>query len=141
MKTTPEHDELLNEVLTGGNVTELRTKSLDDTLTAVRQHRRLRHALRCASPVAAIGILMAIFWYRHSQFPQPVAVQPAAAAMAAPTVPGTSIRLVSDEELLAMFPDRPVALVGPPENRQFVFLDEKRASQAHDPRQVRAHSL
>lgn len=42
------------------------------------------------------------------------------------TVPGTSIKLVSEEELLALFPDRPVALVGPPEDRRFVFLDEAR---------------
>ena len=36
---------------------------------------------------------------------------------------------MSDDELLAMFPGRPVALLGPPEDRRFVFLDEQRSSK------------
>jgi hypothetical protein len=55
-----------------------------------------------------------------------------AAQPAVQTVPGTNIRLVSDEELLAMFPGRPVALVGPPEDRKFVFLDEQRQAKSRD---------
>ncbi len=61
--------------------------------------------------------------------------------MTSPIVPGTSIRLVSDEELLAMFPDRPVALVGPPENRQFVFLDERPLPKSTDKSLLRNQRL
>jgi hypothetical protein len=43
-----------------------------------------------------------------------------------PTVPGTSIRLLTDEELLSMFPGRAVALLGTGSQRQLVFLDEHR---------------
>jgi len=47
-------------------------------------------------------------------------------------VPGTNIRVVNDEELLAMFPDRPVALVGPPDKRQFVLLDQARGQSGNE---------
>src|SRR5688572_27454503 len=139
MKTSPEHDELLNEVLTGENATELRSASLNYTLTAVRRQRRFRQVLRGACPVAALAILTAILWYRQAPLIQPVAIQPS--VVGGPTVPGTSIRLVSDEELLAMFPDRPVALIGPPEERHFVFLDEKRPSRPRGAQSVKAHNL
>lgn len=139
MKTPSDRNELLNEVLTVENASKLRAKSLEVTLTAVRRQRRLRHALRCASPIVALGILTAALWYRQAPSIQPVAVQPA--VIAAPTVPGTSIRLLSDEELLAMFPDRPVALIGPPDERQFVFLDEKRNSRSRGTHSIKAHNL
>ena|SRR5688572_6419682 len=139
MKTSPEHEELLNEVLSSESSAELRTASLNYTLTAVRRQRRLRNAVRCASPVAALAVLAAILWYRQAPPIRPVAFQPS--VIGGPTVPGTSIRLVSDEELLAMFPDRPVALIGPPEERHFVFLDEKRPSRPRGAQSVKAHNL
>ena len=142
MKTSPEHDALLSAVLSSSTANELRAKSLDRALAAVRQRRRLRHALRAAGGVVTAGVMAAILWNRHAPDPQPVAaIHPPAVTSAVPTVPGTNIRVVSDEELLAMFPDRPVALVGPPGNRQFVFLDQKRTSQTHDAPRAKGHNL
>jgi hypothetical protein len=34
------------------------------------------------------------------------------------------VRVISDEELFALFPGRSLALVGPPGHQQLVFLDE-----------------
>ncbi len=39
-------------------------------------------------------------------------------------IPGTSIRVLNDEQLLALFKDRPVALVGQPGNQRLLLLDE-----------------
>jgi hypothetical protein len=36
----------------------------------------------------------------------------------------TGVRLLTDEQLLAMFPGRPVALIGPAGDQRLVFLDE-----------------
>lgn len=40
------------------------------------------------------------------------------------TIPGTSVRLVSDEEMLALLKDRPIALIGQPGRQRLVLLDE-----------------
>jgi hypothetical protein len=34
------------------------------------------------------------------------------------------VKLINDDELLALFPDRPVALIGKPGQQQLVFLDK-----------------
>ena len=39
-------------------------------------------------------------------------------------IEGTSIRILSDEELFAMFPNRPRGIIGPPDSPQILFLDE-----------------
>ena len=45
-------------------------------------------------------------------------------------IPGTNIRVLSDEELLAFFKGRPVGLVGPPENQRLVLFGD--AVDVHD---------
>jgi hypothetical protein len=41
------------------------------------------------------------------------------------TIEGTPIRVIGDEELLALFQGRPVALLGEPGHQRLVLLDEK----------------
>ena len=126
MKMPPDRDELLREVLSSN---ELRAVSLEKTLTAARRQRQLRHVLRGAGVMALVGIAAVLIWPHQTPISEPV-VAVNSTKPSAPTIPGTDIRVINDEELLAMFPDRPVALVGPPENRQFVFLDEQRHSKS-----------
>jgi len=132
MKPESDYGELLKEVISDGGATDLRASSLDHALAAVRRQRRMR-VVRGASLGAGCVVLVALLWREHAD--KPLAAnnpQPLTAVQATvETVPGTKIRLVSDEELLAMFPDRPVALVGPPNDRRFVFLDEQRSSRKH----------
>jgi hypothetical protein len=125
---TPERDELLDEILTGDNASHLRVSSLDRTLQCVRQQRRWHNTLRGASVVAIVGLVAIVIWSRQrptGRQQMAGSIQSVARVESGRTIPGTSIRVVNDEELLAMFPNRPVALVGPPERRQFVLLDEK----------------
>src|SRR5688572_30521462 len=119
MKTPFEPEEFLNDVMSPD---ELRTATLECTLAATRRHRQWRRTVRGARVVAACAILATIILREHAPSVPPIATDTLPPALAIQTVPGTNIRLVSDEELLALFPDRPVALVGPPENRHFVFL-------------------
>jgi len=137
MKTKPDHDELLNEVLSESAPQNFREASLLRTLTSARRHRRTRSALHVVGATGiCFALLAGVIWHQRNSSStannRPESVAPIQAS--APTVPGTNIRLVSDDELLAMFPDRPVALLGPPDKRQFVFLDEHRA---HPGRTVR----
>jgi hypothetical protein len=126
MKTESDHNELLSDVLSENAPADFRNTSLQRTLASARQHRRARMVLRTSAAAAiCVALVAAILWQRNDS--TNIAVKGGPSAPAVQTIPGTSIQLVSDDELLAMFPDRPVALVGPPGNRQFVFLDEQRA--------------
>ena len=77
--------------------------------------------------VGLVGLVATVVWSRQrpTGHQQAGNDQSVARIESDKTIPGTSIRVVNDDELMAMFPNRPVALVGPPERRQFVLLDEK----------------
>ncbi len=128
MKTKFEPKEFLNEVVSPD---ELRAATLERTLTAARGHRRWRRTVRGAGAVAACAILATIILRESAPTVPSIATNNPQPASSTQTIPGTDIRLMSDDELLAMFPGRPVALLGPPEDRRFVFLDEQRSSKTH----------
>jgi hypothetical protein len=134
MKTKPD-DDLLQEIFTESASDDFRAAALERTLISARRQRRLRRAGRvCGAIAICAAILGAIFWHTQEAASDRVArnsiQSPTTPQTEVPTVPGTSIRLVSDDELLGMFPDRPVALVGPPANQRFVFLDELPGAKA-----------
>lgn len=136
MKTKPEHEQLLNEIVSE-EAAGFRAASLQRTLASARRHRQARAALRVGGGMAAAIALASAAWWHWSPAINSVENPSVAVTAAQPvreTVPGTSIQVVSDEELLAMFGDRPVAIVGPPENRQFVFLDEQARANNRSPR-------
>jgi hypothetical protein len=132
---TPERDELLDEIMSGDNASNLRETSLDRTLQAVRRQQRLHHTIRGVGAVAIVGLVATVVWNQQRLEHDQIATSSPNVARTdvSKTIPGTSIRVLNDEELLAMFPNRPVALVGGPENRQFVLLDEKRMAKASEP--------
>ena len=128
MKPKPDHDELLREVFSEETTAaSFREASLQRAMTAVRRQRTVRRAARATIAMAAV-VAMAAWFGSTPRNAKGASGRMAIASPAAPvpTVSGTKIRLVGDEELLAMFPDRPVALLGPPQHRQFVFLDTPR---------------
>ena len=128
MKIKPDHDELLSEVFSEATTADsFREASLNRAMAAARRHRTVRRAARATFAITAVVVVVA--WLgRSPRQPNssPGRTPMASTAAPAPTVSGTKIRLMGDEELLAMFSDRPVALIGPPERRQFVFLDTPR---------------
>jgi hypothetical protein len=124
MKTRPEND-LLNDIFS--TTRDFRAESLAQTLVFARQQRRRRKGFR-VSIIATFyfGLLLALNSKINLHQPSsPVAMNPAPSTKPNfSTVPGTSIRILNDEELLKLFANRPVAFFGPPENRQFIVLDE-----------------
>jgi hypothetical protein len=127
MKTPDELDRLLNDVLAPEAADEFRGATLQTTLAAVQRRKRRRSLARKAALIALPVVLAGGLWWlqptERTQLQQAsVNPQPAATAPAQ-FIPGTDIRLISDEELFALFPDRPLALIGPKGHQQLVFLD------------------
>ena len=121
-----EREKLLDEILADDNLAQLRQASLREGLGLLRRQRRRRLALRAAVPAMAVCMLGLGLWVnsRHTQ---------AHLAMIRPPQPARSsgesagrVRYLSDDELLALFPNRPVALVGRPGRQRLVFLDQVR---------------
>ena len=123
----PEHDRLLNEIVTGEELADFREASLQRALTAIRQQRRRQRFVRLGA--LAVVPLLAALGIVFSRSPKPP-LQKIAASNASPVAvssaqPRTApVKFINDDELLALFPDRPVALIGKPGRQQLVFLDK-----------------
>ncbi len=115
MKRT-EQERLLNEVLSGEELREFRQASLEHALASLHRLRRQRRAWRACAWGSLPVLLIAALLVNRPDAPVPL---PAAARPEAPPV-----KFINDDELMALFPNRPVALIGAPGHQQLVFLDE-----------------
>ena len=126
------HDPLLDELLAGAELEPLRESALRLMLAESRRARQQRQALAAAA-LALAPVLAALALLGHhlsgSRPSTPAVAALAPVEKAAPSAPEPApaarpgLRIVTDKELLALFPDRPVALVGPPGRQRLVFLD------------------
>lgn len=135
-----EDHPLLHEVLTSEELAAFRRDTLSAGLDAVRRRRRLRRARQLSLSVA-VPIIAAWVWLANWPSPQrslpsltPAAERPALArsdvpvSVAVPQAAATPpIKMITDQELLALFPDRTKALIGEPGRQRLVFLDGKPA--------------
>lgn len=123
MKRSDE-DRLLNQIL-ADDVEDFRRSSLTLALRKNRQRRRTQTTMAVLGlvVVAALGAF---------HFAKPVAklappIQTASVTKTAPTsTPAkleSHVKILTDEELFALFPDRQVALIGKPGHQQLIFLD------------------
>jgi hypothetical protein len=135
----PDHDDLLKEVFADEALDALRANSLGAGLAALRARRRNR-ALRLGALASVPVLALAAVWLnravQETAIPQPtiavvtaapnptLKIYPAIAANDAPPVP-----TISDEELLALFPNRAVGLLGAPGHQQLVFFDKQIAAR------------
>lgn len=123
----PEHDRLLKEIVTGEELADFREASLQQGLTAIRQQRRRQRALRLGALAAVpVAVVLGIVFSRSPKPPvREIAASNASPVAVSSAPPGTApVKLINDDELLALFPDRPVALIGKPGQQQLVFLDK-----------------
>jgi hypothetical protein len=122
------HDPMLREIISGSEQDDFRRHTLEAGLGAVRRRRRTRAATRYGSLLAIVCLLALVI--RMIQPATPSAPSIAATRPSTRSTPTPAgIKMISDEELFALFPGRAVALVGPPGQQQFVFLDKDRAQQ------------
>jgi hypothetical protein len=131
MRTPDELDRLLDATLTTERSDDARRATLNTGLAALQRRNRRRQFQRrmlVAAPV--VLLLIALTSSLISQPNGNTGSNIAARSELSPepdTIPGTPIRIISDDELFALFPDRPLALIGPKGNQQLVFLDEPRS--------------
>jgi hypothetical protein len=131
---TPRFDSLHRDVLAGEEAAPCRAASLEQMLVLV-QHRRCRRRRRSGLWVALPAVLACAFLLLRSPAPASrfaATVTSSTGEIAGSAAPSGSrsagdapVRFITDEELLNLFPDRPVALVGAAGRQRFVFLDER----------------
>ena len=134
MKPDPKH-RLLDELLSDDPLDQLRAATLEQGLLLVRRRRRIRRIARTSGwigiVVALVLAIPALFRSQpaHDHATQPTRSDAGAIAQTAVEPPvesdeETGVRFLTDDQLLALFPGRPVALIGPAGDQQLVFLDE-----------------
>lgn len=116
---TEGKSRLLKETFRTGELEALRAASLQSVLSAARGKRRRRLAARAAA-LAFLVISTAVGLISFSG--TPFAPQKAADASGSARQPGP-VEILTEEELFALFPDRPLALIGPPGKQELIFLD------------------
>jgi hypothetical protein len=116
---TPEKKQLLNEVLGGDELDRFRDATLSGGLEALRRRARRRRQFQAAAMVAP---LLFLAWHWRYQPPTPAHQE------AVPTPPAVAetgkVKYITKKELFALFPNRPIALIGEPGHQQFLLLDE-----------------
>jgi hypothetical protein len=119
-----DQNQLLNEVLGGQHLEGFRQTTLENGLRALRQRRRRRRmtqvcAVACL-PLLAAALLLSL---RGISPVKRIAMTPVSRQQTVPTPnPKIAVKIISDEELFALFPNRSMALVGKPGHQQLVFL-------------------
>jgi len=130
---SPEQDPLLNELLSGEELSVLRRTSLEHGLATLRRQRNRRKIARHALTLCLWSLLIAgLFSYdanRHSSSDPNVPARPPAADVTSGNE--SQVKFIDDDELFRLFPGRAMALIGKPGAQELVFLDRS-SSGFHD---------
>lgn len=113
-----DQDRLLREVLADESLARLRRDSLASGLASLRARKRWRSLLAVA---ASLMVMLAVFFVARRE-----SLSPRISTVAETSIP--HVNLIDDEQLFALFPDRPAALIGPPGAQKLIFLDALAAS-------------
>jgi len=120
MKKQSDREELLTDIL--AEESQLRFTTLELGLAEMRRVHRRRRAVRiCTAVCTPVFMLAAAVFVRDFQARR-TSVAPV--VQVEEMIPGTSFRVMSDEQLLTLFKGRPVALVGPAGHQRLLLLDE-----------------
>jgi len=123
----PDKDPLLKEILEDEKLAGFRRTALDRALEAMRRARRARRATRMRMlvllPVLTLLLLSLPKLAQKPAGPASHAHPRQTMTVASAPVKEPGVKVISDEELFALFPDRPVALIGRPGHQKLVLLD------------------
>jgi hypothetical protein len=122
-----EQDRLLSQLLAGDERSDFRRASLEQGLALIRRRRRARRVGRwCVLALLPLAFGAAILF----SWPSRPDVRPVSIAQfhtpgtSGQTAKAGSIQIIDDEQLLALFSGRPLALVGQPGHQQLLLLDQ-----------------
>jgi hypothetical protein len=119
-----EYEHLLSDVLGDATVEQFRQNSLSRSLHRLRRRKRIKAAAQVCG-VAMLLLVPAWLMFRDNEATPSVAtsvpvIHSAAVSVQEPTSP--RIEEITDKELLSLFPERTVALIGPPGMQQLLVL-------------------
>ena len=121
------HDPLLDDLLSDGIDGAAESVSLETLLSDARRVRRQRRLIRYGlGPLLAVLVLAQIALFLNHSRRLTTASQSTDASIPLPHSPPAApapIRTISDDELFALFPDRQLALIGPPGDQRLLFVD------------------
>ena len=113
-----DQDRMWRGVFAGEDLDPIRRASLEAGLSFLRKRRRKRQFWAVAGSVAPLAVILAVVAYRGRGGAS------GSSGLASVSTPAVhSVKFIDDAELLAAFPDRAVALIGPPGHQQLRFLD------------------
>jgi hypothetical protein len=121
----PNPEQLLKDLLSGDGLSDFRSTSLEYGLASLRLRRRRRRLVSIALMSTVPLVAVIVFFSQsieHALHP-PASVPPRLVASSAKKLAPT-LSIIDDEQLLALFSDQPVALVGNPGQQQLVLLNE-----------------
>lgn len=125
-----EHEKLLKELLPDDGFADFRKSSLERGLASMRQHRRQRVLVRGGALATVAGLFVLGLLLKH---PHPTQKTIAAVPSPASAAASEHVKFISDDELLAMFPQGSVALIGKPGQQRLVFLDKSASATPQAP--------
>ena len=112
--------DLFAEVVTD----EVRQESLRSLLRYSKQRQRRRRVLGSLGGTAVLVGFLCLLFVRTERPSQQLVTNPAvASALTSQLVKGTPIRVLTDEELFAMFPEQPIGFIEDQMGYRVVFLD------------------
>lgn len=120
-----EQNQLLGDIFGDDALAQLRQASLARGLNTMRRRRQRAMAARVTLMILPALLAMMVLNPRL----QPRRPSPAPPPMALASKPAPKVEYITADELFALFPNRPMALVGKPGHQKLVFLDEVAASQ------------
>src|SRR4051812_35981409 len=124
MMNDPNEKKLIADLLAGSD--DLREATLTRGLTGMRRRRSRQRVIRAGAFAGAIVAILSMILVSKDQRstapgrrnqPETTSVRPVN------VIAGTEIRVLSDQELLDLFPNRPVALVGPAGKQKLILFD------------------
>lgn len=128
-----DQEKLLKEILPPNGLADFRQASLAYGLAGLRREQRRRHTVRLAAAAAVVlcisfGLAVKL---RKTGANQNVQIHPALATASA--IVASHVEFINDDQLLALFTNQPVALVGKPGDQRLVFLGKSENHSTEHP--------
>jgi hypothetical protein len=123
--TDHDKNKLLGEILGDDELNQLREGSLLRGVKEMRQRRQRATIARISVLASLVALLAVVAFYPRAQ-PAHQALK--RVAMAHTTEAASKVEYINKDQLFALFPNRPMALVGKPGHQQVIFLDGHSAS-------------
>ena len=119
-----EQREFLQDVLGDDAIQALRQDSLQQGLAALRRKRRQQLLTRSAV-FATIPLLVCVLLLTSRLHPHhPITSLESAPDLSSAPATVRGVKVINDQQLFSLFPNRSLALVGKPGHQQLIFLDQ-----------------